>query len=57
VATAATILEALQAGGATAGEANELLLRWTAIGALAVSAALFAFQWLSVPRAQLEATT
>jgi MFS family permease len=55
VATAATLLEVLQAGGATAGEANEQLLRWTAIGALAVSAALFAFQWLSAPRAQAEA--
>jgi MFS family permease len=55
VATAATLLEILEAGGATAGEANEQLLRWTAIGALAVSAALFAFQWLSAPRAQAEA--
>jgi len=55
VATAATLLEVLEAGGATAGEANEQLLRWTAIGALAVSAALFAFQWLSAPRAQAEA--
>jgi MFS family permease len=56
VATAATILEVLQAGGATAGEANEQLLRWLAIGALAVSAALYAFQWLSAPRASAEAT-
>ena len=55
VATAATLLEVLQAGGATAGEANEQLLRWTAIGALAVSAALFAFQWLSAPHAAAEA--
>ena len=55
VATAATVLEALEAGGATAGEANELLLRWTAIGALAVSAALFAFQWLNAPHATAEA--
>jgi len=55
VATAATLLEVLEAGGATAGEANEQLLQWTAIGALAVSAALFAFQWLSAPRAQAEA--
>jgi MFS family permease len=55
VATAATLLEVLEAGGATAGEANQQLLQWTAIGALAVSAALFAFQWLSAPRAQAEA--
>jgi MFS family permease len=55
VATAATVLELLQAGGATAGEANEQLLRWTAIGALAVSAALFAFRWRSAPRATAEA--
>jgi MFS family permease len=55
VATAATLLEVLEAGGATAGEANQELLQWTAIGALAVSAALFAFQWLSAPRAQAEA--
>jgi MFS family permease len=55
VATAATVLEVLQAGGATPGEANEQLLRWTAIGALAVSAALFAFQWRSAPRAAAEA--
>ncbi len=51
VATAATVLEVLEAGGATAGEANEQLLRWLAIGALAVSAALFAFQWRRAPRA------
>jgi MFS family permease len=56
VATAATILEVLEAGGATAGEANEQLLRWLAIGALAVSAALYAFQWLGAPRASAEAT-
>jgi MFS family permease len=56
VATAATVLEVLEAGGATAGEANEQLLRWLAIGALAVSAALYAFQWLSAPRASAEAT-
>lgn len=55
VATAATLLEVLEAGGATASEANQELLQWTAIGALAVSAALFAFQWLSAPRAQAEA--
>jgi Na+/melibiose symporter-like transporter len=55
VATAATILEVLEAGGATAGEANEKLLRWTALGALAVSAALFAFQWLGSAHARVEA--
>jgi MFS family permease len=55
VATAATLLEVLEAGGATASEANQELLQWTAIGALAVSAALFAFQWISAPRAQAEA--
>jgi MFS family permease len=55
VATAATVLEVLQAGGASAGEANEQLLRWTAIGALAVSAALFGFQWRRAPRVQAEA--
>jgi MFS family permease len=55
VATAATVLELLEAGGATAGQANEQLLRWTAVGALAVSAALFAFQWRAAPRAQAEA--
>jgi MFS family permease len=55
VATAATLLEVLEAGGATANEANQALLQWTAIGALAVSAALFAFQWLSAPRPQAEA--
>src|SRR5947208_2706441 len=55
VATAATVLELLEAGGATAGEANEQLLRWTAIGALAVSAALFAFQWLGASRAHAQA--
>ena len=55
VATAATVLELLEAGGATAGEANEQLLRWTAIGALAVSVALFAFQWLGSARAPAQA--
>ena len=55
VAVAATVLELLEAGGATAGEANEQLLRWLAVGALAVSAALFAFQWRSAPRAPAEA--
>jgi EmrB/QacA subfamily drug resistance transporter len=55
VATAATVLEVLQAGGATAGEANEELLRWTALGALTVSAALFAFQWLGTAGAHAEA--
>ena len=55
VATAATVLELLEGGGATAGEANEQLLRWTAIGALAVSVALFAFQWLGSARAPAQA--
>ena len=49
------MLELLEAGGATAGEANEQLLRWTAIGALAVSVALFAFQWLGSARAPAQA--
>jgi MFS family permease len=57
VATAATILEVLVAGGATPAEANEELLRWVAIGALAVSAALFAFQWRSAPELPAEAAT
>jgi MFS family permease len=56
VATAATVLELLEAGGATAGEANQQLLQWTAIGALAVAAALFAFQWRSAPRVSAEVT-
>src|SRR5205085_2327335 len=55
VATAATILEVLEAGGANAGEDNEQLLRWTALCALAASAALSAFQWLGSAHARVEA--